>query len=293
VWNVFHGAYWWWPENDVWASDWGALASALAFLLVPCLARYRAEGSRTERAATCLCALFAYVFTLPIDIVPRGFFNGFVRYTVFALPLVAAWTLSPVVLELERRTGRFAPGVRLALAVALAAFGVQSLKTFGLHDAYAPIEYVAYNVDHPDNRVPFVRRNRAASALDWLAPAGATCAFDGDFDTWVYPAYGPGWTRRVEFLQPSAGSAGDVAIPEDVKWVAVDRSWHVFFGHPRFVDMGQWPFLGKGKPTDDDLKVYRQLSRDPRFELVYDDRHDNQAVFHRKAPDGPGAGTLD
>jgi hypothetical protein len=281
VWNVFHHAYWWWPENDVWSSDWGPLASALAFLLLPCLWRYRGGASRTERAATCLAALFTYVFLLPINVYPAGFYNSFVRYTVFAMPLVACWTLSPLLLEIERRAGRFAAAAGVLLAVVVAAGGSRSLYTFGLHDAYAPIEYVAYVLDHPDSRIPFVRTNRAATALDLVAAPDDTSAFDLGFDTWVYPAYGAGWTRRVEFLRPADG---EVAIPDEANWVVVDRSWNVFFGHPRFVDMGKWYLLGRGHPTDEDLKVYRQLVKDDRFELVYDDRQENQALFHRKRP---------
>ena len=45
--------------------------------------------------------------------------------------------------------------------------------------------------------------------------------------------------------------------------------------------MGKAQYLGRGRPTDDDVKVYRQLRNDPRFELVYDERRYNQAVFHR------------
>jgi hypothetical protein len=279
VWNVFHREYWWWPENDVWTSNWGAIVSALAIALVPCVWRYRGQGAVVERRATCIAAAFTYVFTLPINAPPAGYYNSFVRYTVYVVPLIASWTLSPALLELERRATRAVAAARVALATGVAAFGIWALNEFGLGDAYAPLPFLAYMLDHPDNRIPWVRRNRAASAVDALAAPGDTCAFDVGFDTWIYPAYGANWTRGVEFLQPAAG---DVTIPDDADWVAVDRSWNVFFGHPGFVDMGKWHLIGRGKPTDEDLKVYRQLSRDPRFELVYDDRAQNQAVFHRR-----------
>ena len=134
-------------------------------------------------------------------------------------------------------------------------------------------------MDHPDDRTPFVRRNRAASVFDTIAGPYETCAIDVGFDTWIYPAYGSGWTRTVDFIRPSAG---DAVIPDAADWVLVDRSWNVFFGHPKFVNMGRAQFLGRGRPSDADLKVYRQLRDDPRFELVYDDRSQNQAVFHRR-----------
>jgi hypothetical protein len=285
AWNVFHHEYWWWPRNDVWVSDWGAIVSLLAFALIPCIWRYRTQGLRAERAATCVAAAFTYIFTLPIHVVPPGLYNSFVRYTLFVVPLVAAWTVSPLLLELERHAAKWAPSrfasilLRVAPACGVAAFGVRTLDKFGLQDAYAPLVFVAHVLDHPDDRIPFVRRNRAAYVVDLLAADTDTCAFDVGFDTWVYPAYGSAWTRDVEFQQPTTS---DVVIPEQANWVAVDRSWHVFFGHPGFVDMGKWYLLGRGKPTDEDVKVYRQLLRDPRFELVYDDREQNQAVFHRK-----------
>jgi hypothetical protein len=163
----------------------------------------------------------------------------------------------------------------------IAAYGAVSIWRFGVHDAYAPIEWVIDVFHDPDDRRPFVRRDRAATAFDAVAGPDEVCAFDVHYDTWVYPAYGRDRTRKVEFLKPSAG---DVVIPDDVQWVLVDRSWNVFFGHPKFVDMGKAQYLGRGRPTDDDVKVYRQLRRDPRFELVYDERRYNQAVFHRLAP---------
>ena len=78
---------------------------------------------------------------------------------------------------------------------------------------------------NPEDRRPFVRRDRAATAFDAVAGPDEVCAFDVSYDTWVYPAYGRGWTRKVEFLKPAAG---DVVIPDDVRWVLVDRSWNIF-----------------------------------------------------------------
>jgi hypothetical protein len=285
VWNPFRHEYWWWPENDVWTSHFGAIFSVLFVLLVPCVLRYRrlgAPAARAERAAASLATLATYLATMPIKVVPIGFCSGFVRYTAFVLPVVAAWTVSPVLLEIERRlrsASRAIGAARVATAAGAAVFAVKTIDAVGVHDAYAPIGYVAYMMDHPDNRVPFVRRNRAASLLDAVASPTDACAVDMSLDTWVYPAYGAAWTRRVEYLRPAEG---EVTIPDDAQWVVVDRSWNAIFGHPGFVDMGKAYLLGRGKPSGEDLKVYRQLSADPRFELVYDDRTWNQALFRRR-----------
>jgi hypothetical protein len=278
VWNPVRGTYWWWPSNDIWMSHYGAVFSVLAALLIPCIAVFLKRGSRLERAAASLGALAIYAAMLPIAIHPAGFF-AHARFLIFVVPVVALWTISPLVRMIEESASWLRVPVLAMIAVGVASWGARSAFAFGVHDAYAPIEYVEYMMDHPDNRVPFVRRNRAASVFDANAGPAETCAMDVGFDTWVYPAYGAHWTRTVEFLKPAAG---EVAIPDDASWILVDRSWNVFFGHPKFTDMGQARYLGRGRPTDDDLKVYRQLARDPRFALVYEDRSQNQAVFRRK-----------
>lgn len=280
VWNPFRHERWWWPSNDVWASHFGALFSILTVLLVPSLWLWRSNPRPAlERWVASLAAAADYALTLPVRSWPVGFFSTYGRYVAFVLPFIAAWTLSPISLALERLAARRAGALRLSLAAGMAALGVASIWQFGVHDAYAPIEWVAYMMDHGEDRTPFVRRNRAASVFDTVAGPDETCAIDVGFDTWVYPAYGRSWTRTVDFLRPAVG---EVAIPERADWVVVDRSWNVFFGHPSFVDMGQARFLGHGRPSDADLKVYRQLTHDPRFDLVYDDRGQNQALFHRR-----------
>jgi hypothetical protein len=288
VWNPFRGEYWWWPSNDIWMSHFGPLLSALALLVPVAVWRYRREGtSRNERTLASAAVLATYLLTLPLESRPIGFFGAYGRYVLFVAPVVAAWTLAPFARDVERIAERWrgreamlptlAP---IALALAVAAFGVASLWLFGVEDEYAPIRWVAHELEHPDDRTPFVRHNRAASVFDAVAGPTEHCAIDAGFDTWVYPAYGRGWTRTVDFLR--AAPPGETVIPDEAMWVIVDRTWNVFFGHPEFVDMGHARFLGHGRPSSEDLRVYRQLRRDPRFELVYEDREQNQALFRRK-----------
>jgi hypothetical protein len=205
--------------------------------------------------------------------------------------MVLAWTVPPLTFAVQRAL-RSSKAALLAgdavLAVAAAALGAETIWEFGVQDAYAPFTYVSYALDHPEDRRPFVRRNRAASVFDRIAPPDATCAVDVGFDTWIYPAYGAAWTRKVVYL-PRTPAEAPVPIADDVDWVIVDRSFQVFFGHPDFTDMGKaWRYLGRGTPTAADLKVARQLAADPRFELVYADASQNQALFRRR-----GARTLD
>jgi hypothetical protein len=296
VWNPFRGQYWWWIGNDVWTSHYGAVFSVCTAVLALCVWRYcrrapsaAAAADVEERAAASLAPLAAYVFTLPLVFRPRGLFCGETRYVLFVIPFVFAWTLCPLLIELfdraERAGNALRVGAQIAVGAAMGAFGAVSIWQFGVEDPYAPLDWVIYAFHHPEDRLPFVRRDRAASAFDVLAGPNDVCAIDVANDTWVYPAFGRDFTRKVEFLKPTAGA---VAIPDDAQWVLVDRSWNVFFGHPKFVDMGLAArYLGRGKPSDDDLKIYRQLGEDPRFELVYDERRYNQAVFHRRKQAAP------
>jgi hypothetical protein len=319
VWNPWAHEPWWWPANDVWASHYGRAFTVLAVLVVPCvlLARLarrvrrfgtlvprpghgRAEGDdarrhdaelTVERAATSWLVFATYALTVPLHFVPLGFFSGLDRYVLFVVPVVLAWTVPPLTLAMQRqvRPSRAATlDGDVVLAVGSAALVLQTVWTFGVNDSYAPIAYVSYEREHPEDRRPFVRHNRAASLFDSIAPENATCAIDVGFDTWVYPAYGAAWSRKVIYL-PRTPAATPVPISDDADWVIVDRSFQVFFGHPAFTDMGKaWLYLGRGEPTAADRKVAEQLAGDPRFELVYADVSQNQALFRRK-----GARTLD
>ena len=281
VWNPFDRRYFWWPTNDVWMSHFGLVATLLALAAVPCAVRYRARApsSSLERIAASLAALAAYALTLPSHMHPRGFIAMYGRNVVFVAPFVVAWTVSPLILEIDERGRRWRRGIELAVGAACGVGFVRSADTFGVHDAYAPIAWVEHLLHHPEDRIPFVRRNRAASVFDRNVGPDVSVAMDVGYDTWIYPAYGEHWTRDVRFLAPGGG--GHVSVPDDVDWVLVDRSWNYFFGNPDFVDMSRIDLLGKGMPTAEDLAVYRQLEADPRFSLVYEDRPQLQAIFHR------------
>jgi len=279
VWNPWAHEAWWWRANDIWTSHYGCAFTVLAVLLVPCVVLTRfapriprlgvfpAAGDEArvpdrelsrERTATSLLVLVTYALTVPVHLVPLGFFSGVGRYVLCVVPVVLAWTVPPLTLVVERGVRRSRPlarfGADAVLALASAAVAAQTVWTFGVNDEYAPLSYVSYEVDHPEDRRPFVLRNRAASVFDRVAPPDATCAIDVGFDTWVYPAYGAAWTRKVVYLPRTAAEA-PVPIADDVDWVIVDRSYHVVFGHPAFTDMGKaLRYLGRGAPTAADRR---------------------------------------
>jgi 4-amino-4-deoxy-L-arabinose transferase-like glycosyltransferase len=309
VWNPWAAEPWWWPENDVWMSHFGRAFTVLVGLVLPIalltrfadrlvrfaprLGAFKAgdgEGAidgaaSVERAVASLLALAAYALTVPVRLVPLGFFSGVGRYVLFVVPIVCAWSVPALALGMKRALRRWTGAGHACdavLAMGAAALSAQTIWAFGVNDAYAPVAYLSHEIAHPEDRRPFIRRNRAASVFDMIAPRDATCAIDVGFDTWIYPAYGAGWTRKVVYL-PRTTADATVPIPDAVDWVIVDRSYQVFFGHPDFVDMGKaWRYLGRGAPTAADRKVADQLASDPRFDLVYADPSQNQALFRRK-----------
>jgi hypothetical protein len=184
VWNPFRGEAWWWPANDVWQSHFGPLVSVLILGLVPCVWRYRRAGPggdaiAAERATVGVAALVAYVATLPVRWRPIGFFGIDGRYVLFVLPVIVGWTLCPLAIELfaaARRWGAVLGAAAPVVAAAGVAFlGVRALWEYGVHDAYAPIEWVEYELDHPDDRRPLVRRAERP-APSTRSPAPTTCA---------------------------------------------------------------------------------------------------------------------
>ena len=105
-------------------------------------------------------------------------------------------------------------------------------------------------------------------------------AIHGGYDTFVYPAYGANLSRRVLFLH--APDPTPVAIPDEARWVVVDRPWNCFFGNPNFKDFGSWhTLIGAGAPSAEDRRVFEQLEKDKRFKLIWSDLRLNQAVFRR------------
>ena len=279
VWVPWAGEYWFWPHYEIYWSHYG-YAFTLAVLVLPfSLWRYRRTRGDTarERRIAGLVALIALAIMLPVMARPIGFYGTFPRYLVFIVPVVHAFSLSPLVDELMARRRRLAYAALTIVASFVVYYAVLSAEK----DRFAPIEFVIWATKHPGTRdVPFMQR--AATVADRRAGPHDKIYVDGAFDTWVYPAYGVGLTREVVFL-PAGATAKDV--PDDADWVVVDRSWRAMWGHERMQTMGNmWKFLTKGTPAPEDIRLTESLRGDPRFRLVYYSRQLNQAVFRRERP---------
>jgi hypothetical protein len=282
-WVPWKHAHWYWPEWDFNFSTYG-LASTLALLAMPfAIARYRSVGRSTERALATVALAVTWLAVLPmrVDQHPVGFFEGFVRYTAFFPVALLLWTAAPAVRELTTRDAARAWRAVAALGPAL-VYAYVALHA--ADDPYVPASFVGAAIADPKlSRTIRTWTTRAGSWVDANAAPDDVVAFDGAFDAWIYPAFGATFGRRLVFLH--SDGRGPVAIDDDVRWVAIDRSWHCVFGNPQFTDFSVWDeFILRGEPLPEDLAVYQQLLGDPRFELVYRDARTNQAVFRRVAP---------
>ena len=282
VWVPWLGVRWAWTQYDLFFAPFGTPTSLLVLALPFAVRRYRAEGRRDERFLASIATVIAFFAVLPVKVnePPVGFFIGISRYALGAPVVLFLWTVSPLARELSRapRPAWVASAVVLAASAAFtfAAYGIALLDQ-GARLGFA----VSVAIGRFPPRSINAYLKRAGQVVDELAPPDAVVAFDGGFDSWVYPIFGADLTRRVVFLHPERGP---VTIPSNVTWVAIDRWWHCAFGDPRFTDFSQWRYYLKGEPEPIDRALYDQLSADPRFQRVYRSEKMNQAVFVRVAP---------
>ena len=278
VWVPWRHEMWFWPHYEIFFSHYGRLFTVLVLLVPLVWWRERRRGDpvqRRERTTTMLAALLGILIMLPAQGRPIGFFGSFPRYFAFIVPVVAAWTLPPIVEMAAAITRR----MRWVIVFGLAIVFTLEAMLCAFYDRFAPLQYTWYAWQLGGTRVIWFNAGRAASVVDRMAGPYDKIAVDGAFDTWVYPAYGAKLTRPVVFLPADATPD---TIPRDAKWVIVDRSWGAIWGNPKFENFGQArSYLGKGVASPSDLRLYLALRRDPRFVLVYRSDGINQAVFRR------------
>jgi hypothetical protein len=291
VWIPWRGTGWYWPRYELYFSNFGAALSVLTLTLPVALwlrrrglagsAELHSEGkvAASERRFAALAALATFALVLPIRFQPSGFFSAYPRYVFFLPSLLVAATVPALQLALARRRPLFA--ATLGLAAATGVFCFEALEA-ATKDRFVPLAFVEEAANNESRRrvVPFMPY-RAALVVDRLAAPDDTIAIDGSMETWIYPAFGRELTRNIVFIPPGPGP---VTIPDAARWAIIDRSLNSVWGHPDFHDLGQWRrYLGEGPLLPEDLRVYQALRRDPRWDLVFNERHANQAVFRRRA----------
>lgn len=258
---------WFWRKYELFFSHLGipfalcALATPFAMLL------FRGQS---ERYAITFAALASFVLILPVDFRPHGMFAiSLPRYALFIVPIAFGWTVGPLL------RGRALVAIAAAGAIAFSWYAIDNAE----HDTFAPMEYVNWARQNRGTRVVAFDANRAASLVDRRAGATEPVAIAAGYGTWIHPMFGAGLERPVHFI-PSGEIP--VRIPDNVRWVAVDRSFSSIWEHPDFKDLSQVrQFLVRGQAGPEEMKVFNALRDDRRFQLVVYNRTTNQAVFRR------------
>ena len=267
LWVPWAPQRWFWPRYEIYFSHLGAPFTICALLLPFGIAR---STINRERLFISIATLVSFLAILPVHRVPDGvYLVGLPRFVLYIVPVVFAWTLAPFIATQARRA-------KWAVAAGVMFFIVLAFEA-GSQDRFCGWWYVEWVMQHPGTRWTEFDNYRAASVADRLAGPHDPIAMDVGPSAWIYPAFGARLTRPVTLIPPGG------AIDATARWIAVDRSWNVNWGDPRFTDLGQWTtYVGRGSLQPEDRRVFDLLSRDPRYELVYLDKKTLQAVFRHR-----------
>jgi hypothetical protein len=212
------------------------------------------------------------LFCLPQRYRVDGLFCAFPR-AMLCLPVLAAlWTVLPL-LAWARERGRTLLSAGLGLGL-LAYFVGQSL-TYLLRDETKHIQAVAWRLDHPNHP----EAGGMYQAFNAMAGSADSVAYDGGFGGFYYWLYGPELSRPLAYV---SHKVHPIRIPEESKWVVIDRSWNVGWSHPGVTSAADFGRTSKRAPSQEDLECFAQLLTDPAWDLAYNDPGRNQAIFVRK-----------
>lgn len=264
---------WFWRRYEIYFSHLG-IPFSLCALAAPFVAfSMRKREGPSERWVLTIVAFGAFLLMLPVTFRPHGMYAiSLPRYALFVVPIVFAWTVVPLVARLRE-------GAAVVALVAAALSFLAYAASNAVNDRFAPLDFVLWAREHPGTRqIPF-DSTRSTTKADERAGPFDKIAVDASYASWVYPAFGARLTRPVFFIPPGSGPP---EIPNDAKWVAIDRSWGVIWAVPGLDDLSQADdLLANGSPSPDELRVREYLLRDPRFKLEYARWGANQLLFRR------------
>jgi hypothetical protein len=268
---------WYWQRYEIYFSHLGVHFAIALLLFVFGVLRYRRAGpdeTRRERTIVTIAMVAAFFAILPIRGTPFGMFMMTLpRFVLFIVPVVLGWTIVPLLRDLAERGNE-----KLVLTAAALCFSFHAIDC-ALEDAFVPIRYVAWARQNPGTRVIPFSQNRPASIVDRIAGPEDVIAIDAGASAWVYPAFGRKLTRRLILLPPDPAAP----IPDEAKWVIIDRSWSVIWGDPRFRSLSDSDkYLRRGEPAPADRAALARLENDPRFEFVAISPRTLQGVFVRR-----------
>lgn len=286
VWVPWRNEVWFWPNYEMYFSSFGPLAT-LTLLMAPlAFFYYRRRGDREiqrERLMTTFVVVAMFVLTMPIRLRPLGFFGSFTRFVMYLPPILASWSVAPILADLVNLSRRARLAAWMILGGVALFFLIEANKC-ARFDSFAPLVSVADIFENPDqDREIGFPKERAGSFVDRMAGPHDVVAYDGIVNACIYPAFGRDLTRVVIPLHVQPGIP--VEIPPEVKWVVIDRNWNRVWNHPEFYDMGQAKrLLFHGTPKPIDLQLFYQLKNDPNFRLVFRQASLEQSVFERISP---------
>lgn len=267
---------WFWRRYEIYFAHFG-VPFAVCMLAIPfATAGWRRGLQSGERRVIFIAALLALVLQLPAYFRPHGsYIISLGRYAMFIAAPVIVWSIGALLHGGGKRAFRLAAATTLVFFV---YYGVD----YAVNDRFAPLEFVLIAREFPGTRyIPF-DPNRATSKVDEVAGPNDVIAIDGAWLSWIHPAFGPRLTRPVVFVPPGPGP---VEIPDRADWVVVERAYSVIWGDKNMKSLADAQQLfHSNRPSEEELRVVKALSRDPRFELVWTEPRRNQAVFRRVRP---------
>jgi hypothetical protein len=280
LWVPWEKSRWFWQRHEIYFSHLG-IAFALCTLFLP-LFRLRLRGVAPERhlerhaiATAATLALFL-IFPVRDKPMPHGvYLIALPRYVLFIVPVVFGLTVAPLMTRLKPAHAQ------IAIYLCAAWFSREALY-YVLHDRFVPYDYVVrYARENPGTRLIPFDVSRAATIVDRKAGPRDTIAFDAGYAAWIHPAFGKDLGRPVVFIDgPAHGVAG---IPEDARWVVIDRGFRAAWQHPKLRDLSAYrQYFDRGQPSPEERRLLRELLQDPRWEPIYFFARRNQAVFRRR-----------
>lgn len=279
IWVPWEKNTWFWKRHEIYFSHLGVPFAICAVLLPIAITKFRSRDSiaaQRERLLITAAAFATFLIVLPVHFDPHGLYAiSLPRYVFFLMPVTLGWTVAPILRGLSTIDVCV---TMISLVLAALGFTSEAIDN-AVRDRFCPLKYVIWASHHPGTREIPCERGRAATIVDRLAGPTATIAVDGDFLTWIYPAFGAQLQRRIEFIRTGLRPP---RIPPDAKWIIIDRQLNIRWRHPDYVDLSEWrKFQSRGFVKHEDLLVFDSLRRDPRFRLVYYYPTMNQAVFER------------
>jgi hypothetical protein len=278
LWVPWESHRWFWQRHEIYFSHLGIPFALCALFLPLFLLRFRnvAPERRLERNAVAIAATVALFLMFPVHDkpMPHGvYLIALPRYVLFIVPVVLGLTIAPLMTRLKPLHARIAVYLFAAWFVREAVLAIAD-------DRFVPLDFIEYARANPGTRVIPFDMSRAASVADRLAGPRDKIAFDAGYAAWIHPAFGRDLQRPVTFIDPAQGLA---AIPDDARWVVIDRGFRSMWQHENLRDLSEYrQYLGRGRPSEEELRMLRALLQDPRFQAVYVYARRTQAVFKRK-----------